>query len=75
MKLNDKKTKLALSTLVVAASISTANAALPEAAQAAFDSVTASVTDVSTAAYALLAAVLVPGIIIKLVKKFTNKAS
>ena len=50
-----------------------ANAALPAAATTALSEVSTGITDATDAAWPLIGAALVAGIVIKLVKRFSNK--
>ena len=51
----------------------TVNAALPAAATSALSSITSGISDAEKAVWPLIGAALVAGIIIKLVKRFSNK--
>jgi hypothetical protein len=61
-----------VSALVVGLS-STAHAELPAAATTALSSISTGITDASDAAWPLIGTALVAGVLIKLVKRFTNK--
>ncbi|MFT2112015.1 major coat protein [Marinomonas sp. 2405UD68-3] len=75
MKMNNLKTKVAATSVIVAASVTTAQAALPADAQAAVDSVNTFATDMIAWAWPVVATITVAGIGIKLFKKFSNKAT
>lgn len=66
------QTALTVSVMVVGLS-STAHAELPTAATTALSSISTGITDASDAAWPLIGAALVAGVLIKLVKRFTNK--
>lgn len=73
--MDKKQNKFATSALVVTllAFGSSAYAELPAAATAALNNVSTGITDAETAAWPLIGAALVAGLVIKLVKRFANK--
>jgi hypothetical protein len=75
MKINNFTIKAAATTVVVATSITTAQAALPAAAQAAVDSISTFGTDIIDAAWPIATMIVVASIGIKLFKKFSSKAT
>jgi hypothetical protein len=63
-----------LVTLMAVSSLSAvSSAALPTAASTALTSIGTGITDTETAVWPLIGAALVAGIVIKLVKRFSNK--
>lgn len=75
MKINHLTTKVATAAVIVATSITTAQAALPAAAQAAVDSISTFGTDIIDAAWPIATMIVVASIGIKLFKKFSSKAT
>lgn len=67
------KTKLVVVLGSVAAFATSAHAALPAEATTAMTAISTGVTDAEAAAWPIIGAALVAGIIIKLVKRFSNK--
>lgn len=62
-----------LSVALVVGLASTAHAELPAAATAGLASINTGIGDAADAAWPLITAALVAGVLIKLVKRFTNK--
>ena len=74
MKLQNLKTKLGAATLAAGSLVaSSAHAALPTEAAAAMTAIGTGITDAEAAAWPIIGAALVAGIVIKLVKRFANK--
>ncbi|RNL67197.1 major coat protein [Zhongshania marina] len=65
--------KLAVLTALTVGVVASAHAELPAAATTALTSINTGITDASDAAWPLIGAALVAGVLIKLVKRFTNK--
>ena len=65
--------KLALVSTLAATFVTSAHAELPAAASTAMTAISTGVTDAEAAAWPIIGAALVAGIIIKLVKRFSNK--
>ena len=72
MKFNNFKTKVVTTAAIVATSVTTAQAALPTAAQDAVDSVTLFVNDMIDVAWPILTIVVGATVGFKLFKKFVN---
>lgn len=68
-----KKTKLYVAFIALFA-VSAANAALPTEATAAFTAAGTAITDAVAAAWVPIGAALAAGMVIKMVKRFMNKA-
>lgn len=73
-KINHVKRKTALAIVAGASFVASgAHAALPTEATAAMTAISTGVTDAEGAAWPIIGAAMVAGIIIKLVKRFANK--
>jgi hypothetical protein len=73
LMLNFSKSKAAFLAGVSLMVGTVANAALPAEATTAMSSISTGISDATDAAWPLIGAALVAGVIIKLVKRFTNK--
>lgn len=67
------KSKIGVGVGAMVAMVGSASAALPTAATTALATVDTGITDAVDAAWPLIGAALAAGVIIKLVKRFTNK--
>lgn len=67
------KTRAAGATGLLALGVSSAHAALPVPATDAISAISTGVTDVEAAVWPVIGAAIVAGVVIKLVKRFSNK--